>query len=322
MRTLQQLLLSFAVSLSPIFVLMPAVSQAADPSTVSASGFAKESVDEASVARDAGIEAMVPSADAGRAKSLANGLFMSGPWNAVWSGSSVSGTLDRINNESFTRTSGTLRLELWAVASPPGRGAAFTGYRLAVFPTLDPLPPRTFYSALVGSATMAYPPDGTWWLNLVLTEYDSTNCSLADRYCMQDSSISTTSYVFGVPPPPPPVANFGNFTDLWWNANESGWGASITHHSSGVAFIAWYTYDSVGNPKWYVASNCRIVNNFCSDTLYETSGPAFGPTFNPAFVQVRSVGTISLSFSSINNGTLSYNVRGSTGSRSITRQGF
>ncbi len=269
---------------------------------------------------DRGTEAMVRSAD-GRRKTLANGLYISGAWNAVWSGNSVSGTLDRINNDSFTRTSGTLRLELWAVASPPGRGVSFTGYRLAVFPSLDSLLPRTFYSSLVGTAAMSYPPDGRWWLNLVLSEYDPANCSLSDGFCMQDSSISNTSYQFGTAPPPP-VANFGNFTDLWWNSSESGWGTSITHHASGVAFIAWYTYDNVGNPKWYVGTNCRIVSNACSDTLYETTGPPFGPTFNPALVSLRSVGTISFSFSSLNNGTMTYNVRGSTGTKAITRQSF
>jgi hypothetical protein len=135
-------------------------------------------------------------------KSVANGLYMSGAWNASWVGSTVSLTLDQINNDSFSRTSGTLRLELWAVSSPPARGAGFTGYRLANFTTLNPLAPRTFYSSVTRSGTMSYPPDGTYWIVLVLSEFDSVNCSQSDRFCVQDSLVSNSTSLFGAAPPP------------------------------------------------------------------------------------------------------------------------
>lgn len=314
-------------TLAAILLGFVALASASTPST---SGGRTEAIDD-----DAGVAHAVPDSGTGaivqsgaaREKTLANGLYMTGAWNATWSGSSVTLTLDRINNDSFTRSSGTLRLELWAVATPPGRAAGFTGYRLAAFPTLGPLGTRQFYSGIVRSGSMTYPPDGYWWLNLVLAEYDPANCSQPDDYCIQDSLISSSQSLFGSPPPPPPppppVANFGNFTDLWWVSSESGWGVSITHHTtSNVAFVAWYTYDFSGNPKWYVASACRISGNTCSDTLYETTGPPFGPTFNPAQVRVTAVGSISLSFSSLNNATMTYNVRGSTGTKFITRQAF
>jgi hypothetical protein len=250
-------------------------------------------------------------------KTLENGLYMSGAWSVSWSGSSASMTLAQISNDSFIRTTGTLRTELWAVNTLPGRAQAFTGYRLAVFGNLAPLAPRRVYTGVTGSATMLYPPDGTYWLLLVLTEFDSA-CAQADRFCQQDSVPSDSRETFGAPP----ASNFGNFSDLWWNSNESGWGVTITHHSSGIAFITWFTYDDFGNPKWYVASNCRIVSNFCSDTLYETTGPPFAATFNPAVISVRSVGSISLSFTGLNTGRMSYAVRGSSGFKTISRQPF
>ena len=148
----------------------------------------------------------------GEPKSTANGLTMSGGWNAAWVGSTVALTLDDISNDSFTRTTGTLRLELWAVSSPPARGAGFTGYRLAVFANLDPLPPRYYYSDVVRSATMTYPPDGTYWMVLVLSEYDSVNCGQDDYFCITDSLISGSTSTFGnatPPPPPPPSSTLG-----------------------------------------------------------------------------------------------------------------
>lgn len=112
-----------------------------------------------------------------------------------------------------------------------------------------------------------------------------------------------------------------DYTDLWWNQNESGWGMAIAQQGS-VVFLAWYVYDLFGKPVWYVASNCTVNANGCSGTVYRTTGPAFGSTFDPSRVQVFTAGTVSLSFSDANNGTLTYTVSGVTGSKAITRQLF
>lgn len=114
----------------------------------------------------------------------------------------------------------------------------------------------------------------------------------------------------------------GNYTDLWWNPAESGWGVSITQHISGVAFVAWYTYDVAGNPKWYVVSSCVMSDAGCAGTLYETSGPAFGPGFDASRVVVRKVGSLSFDFTGPDNGTMTYSVGGQTGVKSISRQPF
>ena len=114
-----------------------------------------------------------------------------------------------------------------------------------------------------------------------------------------------------------------NYTDLWWNPSESGWGIAITQQYD-VMFLAWYVYNDAGQPVWYVASNCVVTppGNGCSGTLYRTTGPVFGPTFNPSQVQVFEAGTVTLSFSDGNNGTLSYTVNGVSGTKAITRQLF
>ena len=114
-----------------------------------------------------------------------------------------------------------------------------------------------------------------------------------------------------------------DFTDLWWNPNESGWGMAITQQYD-VMFLAWYVYNDSGQPVWYVASNCAVNSNNmgCSGTLYRTTGPAFGPAFDPSQIHVFEAGTVSLAFSNGNNGTLSYTVGGVSGTKSITRQLF
>jgi len=137
-------------------------------------------------------------------KTLANGLYMSGRFLATYgvNYSSVDLQLDAIYNDSSTRTTGTLRLEYWATTARPARAAGFTGYRLAVFPTLNPLPPRNYYQDIRRSASMLVPPDGTYWLVVLLTEYNPSGCSASDGYCLQDSFVSDETRTFGNAPPP------------------------------------------------------------------------------------------------------------------------
>jgi hypothetical protein len=112
-------------------------------------------------------------------------------------------------------------------------------------------------------------------------------------------------------------------TDLWWNPAESGWGVALTQKFQ-VIFAAWYVYGDSGQPLWYVVPNCPVnaAGNGCTGTLYRTTGPAFGPTFNATAVQPFEAGTATLNFTDANNGTLNYTVNGVTGSKAITRQLF
>jgi hypothetical protein len=111
-----------------------------------------------------------------------------------------------------------------------------------------------------------------------------------------------------------------NYTDLWWNPNESGWGIAVTQQASTV-FLAWYVYDGSGKPTWYVAT-CTMNATFCSDNLLRTTGPAFGPTFDSSQVHAFTAGTVSVNFTDANNAVLSYTVNGVSGSKLITRQLF
>lgn len=118
-----------------------------------------------------------------------------------------------------------------------------------------------------------------------------------------------------------------NYTDLWWNAGESGWGIALTQ-DHGMIFAAWYTYDAGGNPVWYVASACPLavlpfVGEACAGDLYQvTGGTALALPWNEANKVVTRVGSIDFSFADANNATMSYTINGTNGVRSITRQSF
>lgn len=106
-------------------------------------------------------------------------------------------TLPYIYNNSSFYTTGTLRLTFWATTSYPARGAGFTGYRLATFPNMLGLLPNNYYSNLNQNASMVPPPNGTYWLMLVLEEYDPAYCSSASGFCVVDSLISDSQRTFG-----------------------------------------------------------------------------------------------------------------------------
>jgi YVTN family beta-propeller protein len=172
-----------------------------------------------------------------------------------------------------------------------------------------------FFGVPFNASAVAANPAGT--LNVSF----QGNNNAAMRYSVggQSRTVSLTRQVFQ----PSGTAPATNYTDLWWNPNESGWGLSVTQQFN-LMFLAWYVYDSSGNPVWYVASSCAVTSggNGCSGTLYRTTGPAFGAGFDPMQVQVFPVGSVTLNFSDGNNGTLSYVVDGVSGSKAITRQLF
>ena len=131
-------------------------------------------------------------------KTLSDGIYMSGSFTYLFTGGAVGITLDKINNTSGS-TSGTLRLSLWATTYQPSRGASLTGYRLVNFITFDPLPSGNYYYNIVrASSTYSPPPNGTYWIVLVLDEYDPSGCpSNADGFCLEDSGIYTNQMTFG-----------------------------------------------------------------------------------------------------------------------------
>jgi hypothetical protein len=114
-----------------------------------------------------------------------------------------------------------------------------------------------------------------------------------------------------------------NYTDLWWNAAESGWGLSLTQHGN-TLFAAWFVYDANGKSTWYVipGGTWTTSTTFTGD-VYATTGP--DPTaanFDPTRVVRTKVGTGTLRFPSTTQGTFAYTVNGVSDQRTITRQPF
>jgi hypothetical protein len=111
-----------------------------------------------------------------------------------------------------------------------------------------------------------------------------------------------------------------NYTALWWNADESGWGINLNHQGN-IVFATLFTYADDGAPMWLVMSRGdRQADGSYSGALHRTTGPAFNAAWRPS--QSVQVGTMRLAFAGPNQATLTYSVDGRAVTKSITRQIF
>ena len=112
-----------------------------------------------------------------------------------------------------------------------------------------------------------------------------------------------------------------NYTDLWWNAAESGWGINLNHQGQ-IVFATLFTYGADGAPDWFVMSNgARQPDGSFRGELYRARGPVFNA--NPwSPISLTPVGTMQLRFPSAETGTLTYTVDGVAVVKQIERQRF
>ena len=122
------------------------------------------------------------------------------------------------------------------------------------------------------------------------------------------------------PPPGPPVPAF-NYSDLWWNSAESGWGFNLIQHPSNAVFCVMFTYNTPNVPMWYVVTGItwNTSTSFTGDIYRVTGSPP-----NLAFKggDVVKVGSASMIFTDQSNGTLALTIDGVTVTKSVQRQPF
>lgn len=117
-----------------------------------------------------------------------------------------------------------------------------------------------------------------------------------------------------------------DFSDLWYNPDESGWGMNVIQQDK-VLFVTMFVYGSGGAPTWFVGSDVEYTgtsgpSTTFSGTLYRTSGGAIysAPNFDPRAVTNTPVGTITFSAFGSSAATVTYTVDGASVTRNVQRQ--
>ena len=118
-------------------------------------------------------------------------------------------------------------------------------------------------------------------------------------------------------------APIANYTDLWWNPAEPGWGVNLSHQGEKL-FATWFTYDNDGAGLWLVMSDGVEQAGAIGGPLYRTTGtPLEQISGQPATTGApAAVGAASFRFTDADHATMTYTVNGITQSKSLTRQRF
>lgn len=116
-----------------------------------------------------------------------------------------------------------------------------------------------------------------------------------------------------------------DYSDLWWNANEPGWGVNISQQSD-ILFATFFVYGSGGDAVWYSAtltyqSTSGGVPTY-GGNLVQTSGSPQGTPYNPALLKYRTVGTVTVEFGDDAHALLRYSADGVLVTKQIARQTF
>lgn len=166
----------------------------------------------------------------------------------------------------------------------------------------------------------------TW----VITTLDNSGNAGWDLALRLDSGRAVVSYYdFGRGDLKLAVTDLGtasippNYTALWWNFDESGWGINFSHQGDTV-FGTLFTYDAAGEPLWLVMSGgAKQSDGSFSGALYRTTGPPFDAIpFTPIGPSNYTlVGTMSVIFFG-DSGSLSYSVDGTVVNKTIRKLVF
>ena len=145
------------------------------------------------------------------------------------------------------------------------------------------------------------------------------------RQLLTAADIADIAAYLGVlyaPPPPATITPAFNFSDLWFNPAESGWGLNLVQHASGNIFGVMYTYEAPNRPLWLVIPGGTWNSNLqFTGGIFRVTGP-LASAFDSTKVNVRNVGVATLTFLDRDTGVFTFTIDGATVSKTITRQPF
>ena len=180
-------------------------------------------------------------------------------------------------------------------------------------PGAGPFPPSDDVATTSGDVILGRMPQGNYTVEVVflnrstgiITSVGTTQFSVAEDLAARDSGYPAY-----------------DFTDLWWNPAESGWGISI-HVKRQSLFAAWFAYDASGNPVWYTlqGGGWRSPKSYTGAIYSTRAAPnsGLGPLSALTFALV---GNGTLEFDGYDNATFSFTVNGFSNFKNITREVF
>lgn len=126
------------------------------------------------------------------------------------------------------------------------------------------------------------------------------------------------------PPFPRPLTDYSG---VWYNPEQSGWGLSLTQSPSHAVFGALFVYGGNNQPLWFTLQGGQWSSaTTWRGTLYRTTGPAFSdPDFDPRLVLIQPAGEATIDFTAVpatGRATFTYTVNNIPVTARIARMEF
>ena len=243
-----------------------------------------------------------------RLKFAVAGLWWAGPQENGW-GMSIARERDTLFNTFFVYDEAGRGQ--WIVMPGGTWNAEFTVYTGALY-----IPTGAWFGNYDASALRVGEAVGT--ATLTFTADDAATLTYTVRGASGTKVMQKQPINGGQPPVPEKLGG------LWWGGSpQNGWGLAI-HQQGGTLFNVWYTYDTAGNPVWFVMPGGTWIRpRVYSGPLYRTRGsPWAGHPYDPSRLVVEPAGTMTLAFDHESDGYMTYVLDGVDQTRAITRQPF
>jgi hypothetical protein len=96
-----------------------------------------------------------------------------------------------------------------------------------------------------------------------------------------------------------------NYTGLWWNPAEPGWGINVNHQDSNV-FAVLFAYWIDGEATWFVAPNLALLldGSFSGNVYLVDGGSPFGAPWTASGISLGGAGEMTIRFGGNDTATL------------------
>jgi hypothetical protein len=107
-------------------------------------------------------------------------------------------------------------------------------------------------------------------------------------------------------------ATLTNFSDLWWNPAEPGWGLNIAQQAD-LMYVTFYVFSRTTQPQWYAAvllhqgTQPGGVELF-SGPVYRSTGPHQSGPWDPTAVTTTAIGQAQFRATSTTDATMSWQI--------------
>jgi hypothetical protein len=164
---------------------------------------------------------------------------------------------------------------------------------------------------VIGNATLSFTGDNA--LSFRYTVNGQTQTKTLKRFAFGDKDVVCRSSSAS-------RASATNFSDIWWNPQQSGWGLHLSHLDTQL-IATWYTYDTDREPIFYQGGTTRQADGSFSGELFRSNNgtPFLQINGAPANNGATVVGSLRLRFADGQTGSFDYTINGVTQNKSIQR---